>query len=120
MPAHLKSDPVAVGIWKSRSAELIKLKKLRPEQADAFAMYCKLVSDEQRLTQLVNEEGWTIATEKGPAINPTARMLNQTRNLLLASCKEFGLTIAAEARIPTEKPEEKPEDDALAAFGILG
>ena len=120
MPSVVKRDTMARNFWKDHAGMLINQKRLRPESAATFGLLCTLYADEQRLRAKIDEEGWTLDSPKGPIQNPTAAQLHRVRSQYIALAKEFGLTAAAEARIPVEAPSGEENANPLKAFGITG
>ena len=118
-PAHLKSRPLAVAFWREHADTLSASGRLKPEQAESFALLANLYADCRQLAEQLAAEGWVTGTDKGQAANPVARLLRDARRDYVALAREFGLTPAAEGRLPTEATggEEIDELDAeLRAF----
>jgi len=120
MPSTMKRDTIARNFWNDHAGMLITAKRLRPESAATFGLLCVLYADVQRLAARVDEQGWTLETPKGPIQNPTAAQLCRVRGQYIVLAKEFGLTAAAEARIPVEAPRDENDANPLKAFGITG
>jgi P27 family predicted phage terminase small subunit len=119
-PKAVKGDRLALAFWKSHVPRLIAQKMLRPEQSESFGMLCQYHSEILTLKARVDEEGPVIETKQGPVISPAARLLQQTRKDWQKLANDFGLTPAAEARIPKEATDGKEAANPLTAFGITG
>lgn len=118
MPTRVQAEPVAAAFWKRNAPQLLEAGRLGPEFADAFAMLALLESEIHALEKALADAGWVVDTERGPVANPAARLLRAARNDWVALARDFGITPAADARIPLEeKPvEEDDETRALRAF----
>lgn len=119
MPAHLKTRPLAVAFWKHHAALLVEAGRLKAEQAESFALLASLYADCRELAEQLAAEGWLTSTDKGQAANPVARLLRDARRDFVMVAREFGLTPAAEGRLPTEATggeEIDAEEAALRAF----
>jgi phage terminase small subunit len=108
-PEWLSGD--ALGFWKEKAPPLIVTGRLRSSSATAFAVFCQLACDCQRLAREVAEEGEVIASRT----NPKCRLLRDARRDLLTYSKAFGLDAASNARLPTSTAEALPENP-LTAF----
>ena len=113
-PEGLKTVPKALAWWKRHASLLAEADRLRPEQAESFALLCRLKVDCDDLADAVSKTGWTISTEKGEQPNPLARLLRDARRDFVALAREFGMTAASDARIPTEEDDGTPQDDEEA------
>ena len=120
VPSNIKRDTIAHRFWRDHAEMLIGFKRLRPESAVTFGLLCTLYADTERLRAKVDEEGWTLESPKGPIQNPTAAQLHRVRSQYIALAKEFGLTAAAEARIPVEADSGEDKSYPLTQFGITG
>lgn len=120
VPAPVACDAAALAYWNDLAPLLIQQKRLRPESAVTFGLLCSIYADEQRLRAKIDEEGWTLETAKGPVHNPAASQLHRVRTQYIALAREFGLTAAAEARIPVEASDGEENTNPLQAFGITG
>ena len=120
LPATVALDPIAARFWSDHVQTLIDNKRIRPESAETFGLLCILYADEQRLRAIVDEQGWVIETAKGPVHNPAANQLHRVRVQYVSLAKEFGMTAAAEARIPVEPESGEAETNPLTQFGITG
>ena len=69
---------------------------------------------------MVDEQGPVIDSKQGPIISPAARLLQQTRKDFQRLANDFGLTPAAEARIPKELDSGEDKSNPLTQFGITG
>lgn len=113
-PASLKAVPAALAWWKHHAPALIEAQRLRPEQAESFALLCRLKVDCDDLAVAVAKTGWTISTERGEQPNPLARLLRDARRDFVNLSREFGMTAASDARIPTEEDDATPKDEEEA------
>lgn len=117
VPAHVAARPLAAAFWDQHAQQLADEGKLRQVHAETFAQLCHLHADIMQLSEQVAAEGWVIATDKGQAISPTARLLQTSRRDYVALGGKFGLTAADEARLPTEEANNgEAEDDDEAAL----
>lgn len=103
-------DENAVAFWDEHAARLVDAHRLRPEHADTFATLCELAGDCRRLAARVATEGDIIETEKGPIGSPAARLLRDARRDFVNLARDFGMTAAADARLPIETTDGKEED----------
>lgn len=115
-PASIAHDPQAVAFWEAHAPQLAAAGRLRPEQAEPFAILCQLHADCVSLAKQVAAEGWITATDKGQAASPVAKLLRDARRDFVALARDFGLTAAAEARLPQDPNDAAKEDDAEAAL----
>jgi P27 family predicted phage terminase small subunit len=105
-----------VAFWEAHAQQLAAVGRLRPEQAEPFAILCQLHADCVSLAKQVAAEGWITATDKGQAASPVAKLLRDARRDFVALARDFGLTAAAEARLPQDPNDAAKEDDAEAAL----
>lgn len=108
-PEWLSGD--ALTFWHDKAPPLIATGRLRSSSATAFAVYCQLACDCQRLAREVAEEGEVINSKT----NPKCRLLRDARRDLLTYSKAFGLDAASNARLPTSTADESPKNP-LATF----
>lgn len=117
VPALVQADEVALAFWRRHADTLIKARRLRPEQADAFGVLCCLHSEIVVLMATVQASGAVIDTQKGPVPHPAAKMLRDARRDFVALSRDFGMTAASESRLPHEPPADVDEAEAeLRAF----
>lgn len=125
-PANVQAVPAAAGFWSRVAPTLIADGRLVPEQADAFAILCRLHAEILALEEQLLAEGWITATEKGQAASPVAKLLRDSRRDFVTLARDFGLTAAAAARIPQEPTsgkeidEDDPEAQVLAKLSLRG
>ena len=93
---------------------LIGTGRLKPEQGESFALLANLYADCRELAEQLAAEGWVTSTEKGQAANPVARLLRDARRDYVMVAREFGLTPAAEGRLPTESTNGEEVDELEA------
>jgi P27 family predicted phage terminase small subunit len=115
-PASIEHDAQALAFWDRHAPQLAAAGRLRPEQAETFAILCQLHADCVALAKQVAAEGWITATDKGQAPSPVARLLRDARRDFVALARDFGLTAAAEARLPQDPNDAGEEDDSEAAL----
>lgn len=124
-PANVRAIPAAAAFWSRVAPTLSADGRLVPEQADAFAILCRLHADILVLEEQVVAEGWITASEKGQQASPVAKLLRDARRDFVALARDFGLTAAAAARIPQEPDSGKEKDDdpeaqVLAKLSLRG
>lgn len=115
----------AAAFWQRVAPTLIADGRLVSEQADAFAILCRLHSDIRLLEDQVSREGFITATDKGQAASPVAKLLRDSRRDFVTLARDFGLTAASSARIPQEATDGKEDDDdpeaqVLARLSVRG
>jgi len=124
IPASVSAVPAAAAYWARVAPILIADGRLLPEQADSFAILCRLHADIRHLEDLVLAEGFVTATEKGQAASPVAKLLRDSRRDFVTLCRDFGLTAASAARIPQDptngKEDSDPETAILARLSVRG
>jgi P27 family predicted phage terminase small subunit len=81
---------------------------------DAFAQLCELHADCLQLAEQVAAEGWITATDKGQAASPVAKLLRDCRRDFISLAKEFGMTAAADSRLPKDGTDGQEESDPEA------
>jgi len=117
-PEHVAARALASVFWHDHAGALIASGRLRPELVESFAILCHLFADCRQLATQLAEEGWITATDKGQAASPVARLLRDARRDYLTYAKEFGMTAAADSRLPqdaTDGKEETSREEALLA-----
>lgn len=125
-PANVQAVPAAAAFWSRVAPTLVSDGRLVPEQADAFAILCRLHAEILSLEEQLLAEGWITATDKGQAASPVAKLLRDSRRDFVNLARDFGLTAAAAARIPTDpdngetKAEDDPEAQVLAKLSLRG
>ena len=124
VPANVAAIPTAAAFWDRVAPTLIADGRLLPEQADSFAILCRLHAEVRQLEDLVFAEGFITATDKGQAASPVAKLLRDSRRDFVTLARDFGLTAAAAARIPQDPPsgEEEGNEEAavLARLSVRG
>ena len=124
VPANVAAVPAAAAFWGRVAPTLIADGRLLPEQADSFAILCRLHAEVRQLEDLVVAEGFITATDKGQAASPVAKLLRDSRRDFVTLARDFGLTAAAAARIPQDPPsgEEEGNEEAavLARLSVRG
>ena len=113
-PARIKSRKTAAGFWTRHAPTLHSSGRLRPEMCDAFAQLCELHADCLQLAEQVAAEGWITASEKGQAASPVAKLLRDCRRDFISLAKEFGMTAAADSRLPKDGTDGQEESDPEA------
>jgi P27 family predicted phage terminase small subunit len=116
MPETILGNVRAVAHWERHAAALIASGRLHDEQAETFALLCEVWADVRRFSDLLLAEGDIIATDKGQAPHPAARMLRDARRDYVAMAKEFGLTAASDSRLPAGGGDGEEGDDEEAAL----
>ena len=121
-PAHVAARQAAAAYWKQHAQQLADDHRLRPVHVETFAQLCHLYADIMQLSEQVAAEGWVIATDKGQAISPVARLLQTSRRDSVALAGTFGLTAADDARLPSEEVTngEAEDDDETALRKFTG
>lgn len=120
MPDELLGNARAVEHWERHAPALVEAGRLHPEQAAAFALLCEWWSDIRRYGDLLLAEGDIIATDKGQAPHPASRLLRDARRDYVALARDFGLTAASDARLPTDGPDGEEDDEAAALRAFTG
>ena len=125
MPESVSLVPAAAAFWDRVTPALVAAGRLAPEQADTFAILCRLYADVRQLEDQVFAEGWITATDKGQSVSPVARLLRDSRRDFVTLAREFGLTAAAASRIPHEvtlgeTEDDDPETELLNRLSIRG
>jgi P27 family predicted phage terminase small subunit len=116
-PVHLADRPLAAAFWEAHAPTLAAEGRLRQIHAETFAQLCHLYADVRELGRTIAAEGWIMATEKGQAVSPVARLLRDSRRDFVTLAAKFGLSAADEARLPAAETDDvEDEDDALRAF----
>ena len=111
MPHGLAKNKPAAALWKRLAAGLAEDGRLTPDQAEPFAMMCKLYADVERLELRISKDGDTIVNTKGDIVkHPAHTMLRAARTEYVALARDFGLTAAAVARLPIEDDDAETED----------
>ena len=113
-PASIAHDAKAMSFWDRHAPQLAAVGRLRPEQADTFAILCQLHADCVTLADQVAAEGWITATDKDQAPSPVARLLRDARRDFVNLARDFGLTAVSEARLPQDPNDATEEDDEAA------
>ena len=120
LPATVACDAIAARFWSDHIQILIENKRIRPESAETFGLMCILYAEGQRLKEIVDQQGWTLTFAGRATVNPAVSQLHKIRIQYVNLAKEFGMTAAAEARIPMEPDSGEKEVNPLKAFGITG
>ncbi|MFO0422815.1 MAG: phage terminase small subunit P27 family, partial [Planctomycetia bacterium] len=116
MPHGLAKNKPAAALWKRIAPTLIDTGRLTAEQAEPFALMCRLHAEIERLDGRIATDGDTIVNTKGDIVkHPAHTMLRAARTEYVALARDFGLTAAAVARLPIED-DDADEDDPLAEF----
>ena len=116
MPQSVQLVPAAAAFWGRVSPALVADGRLVPEQADSFAILCRLHAEIRQLEDQVLAEGWITATDKGQAASPVAKLLRDSRRDFVTLARDFGLTAASAARIPQDQPDGEEEGDEESAL----
>ena len=124
IPASVSAVPTAAAYWARVAPILIADGRLLPEQADSFAILCRLHAEIRQLEDQVLAEGFVTATDKGQAASPVAKLLRDSRRDFVTLARDFGLTAASAARIPQDpkngEDESNPEAAILARLSVRG
>lgn len=116
MPHGLAKIKSAAALWKRLAPTLIDDGRLTPDQAEPFALMCRLHAELEQLEAEIRKTGYTLINSKGDVVaNPAHRLARAARNDFIALARDFGLTAAAVARLPIEDDDEEAEDP-LAEF----
>lgn len=115
MPSGLAKNKAAAAMWKRLAPSLVEAGRLTPDQADAFALVCRLHAEMEQLDARLAREGFVLDTVRGPVANPIARLARAARNDWVSLARDFGLTAASSARLP--EVDDEDEEDPLAEFG---
>lgn len=119
-PADVMKSPAAIRFWKKHAADLCNSGRLTPVMADSFAVLCKLHADVERLEAALAEAGEIVPTARGtPMPHPLVRMVRDARRDFAKLSCEFGMTAAAESRIPRQVDVSDAPANPLAQFGIV-
>lgn len=114
-PELVRKDPVAYAFWKKHASTLVADGRLTGSQVDSFGMLCQKHSLVVYYTALFNEQGPTIQDPSGRiSVNPVAVRLDKAQADFFNFSREFGMTTASMARLPSEgKDEAEDEGEAL-------
>jgi P27 family predicted phage terminase small subunit len=116
MPHGLAKNKPAAALWKRLSPTLIEDGRLTADQAETFALMCRLHAEIERLDLRIATDGDTIVNTKGDIVkHPAHTMLRAARTEFVALARDFGLTAAAVARLPIEE-DDAEEEDPLAKY----
>jgi P27 family predicted phage terminase small subunit len=116
MPHGLAKNKPAAALWKRIAPTLIEDGRLTPDQAEPFALMCRLHAEIERLELRIAKDGDTIVNTKGDVVkHPAHTMLRSARTEYVALARDFGLTAAAVARLPIEEDDET-ETNPLGEF----
>jgi len=111
MPHGLAKNKPAAALWKRLAPTLIEDGRLTADQAETFALMCRLHAEIERLDLRIAKDGDTIVNTKGDIVkHPAHTMLRAARTEFVALARDFGLTAAAVARLPIEDDDEEKED----------
>ena len=113
-PERISGRATAGAFWERHAATLHASGRLRPEMIDAFAQLCELHADCLQLSEQLAAEGWITATDKGQAASPVAKLLRDCRRDFISLAKEFGMTAAADSRLPKDATDGQEETDPEA------
>lgn len=115
-PAAVLEDEAALEFWEGHAPTLVADGRLRPEQAEAFAILCHLFSDMRSLAARIAKDGIIIETARTVIPHPAVKLRREARRDFVSLCRDFGLTAASEARIPhggEDPSDDDPEGDLL-------
>jgi len=116
MPHGLAKNKVAAALWKRLAPTLIEDGRLTPDQAEPFALMCRLHAELEQLEAEIAKTGYTLVNSKGDVVaNPAHRLARAARNDFVALARDFGLTAASVARLPIEEDDAK-EENPLGEF----
>lgn len=118
-PAYVAVVPAALDFWNRISGRLLAEGRLASEHVDSFGQLARIYADVLQLQDIIAAEGWVIATDKGQAVSPIAKLLRDSRRDFVTLAGKFGLTAADAARLPTDEDphgEEDADEKALRAF----
>lgn len=118
-PAYVAAVPAALDFWSRISGRLVSEGRLAAEHVDSFGQLARIYADVLQLQDIIAAEGWVVATDKGQAVSPIAKLLRDSRRDFVTLAGKFGLTAADAARLPTDEDphgEEDPDEAALRAF----
>ena len=116
IPEHVAARALAAKFWADHQATLIASGRLRQELAETFGLLCHWWADCRQLADQVAAEGWIIATDKGQAASPVAKLLRDSRRDYVTLAKEFGLTAASDSRLPQDPTDGKEDTDEESAL----
>lgn len=118
-PSYVTAVPAALDFWTRISPRLLAEGRLAAEHVDSFGQLARIYADVLQLQEIIAAEGWVIATDKGQAVSPIAKLLRDSRRDFVTLAGKFGLTAADAARLPTDEDshgQEDPDEAALRAF----
>lgn len=110
-PADVAANPLALAFWHEHADKLIATGRLRPEFAQTFGLLAVMIAECRDMTDRVKTEGALLPTRRGSRPNPLCRMLRDRRRDIVTLLREFGLTPASDARVPSHEPEGTDDDD---------
>jgi phage terminase small subunit len=110
-PADVAANPVALAFWHEHADTLVAAGRLRPEFADTFGLLTVMIAECRAMTDRVTAEGVLVPTRRGSRPNPLCRMIRERRRDIVALLREFGLTPASDARVPSRTPQGTDDDD---------
>jgi len=138
-PKELKAG--ARQLWEKQAPELVRLRFLRPSDAQAFARYCEHLVSWWTLTQKLKKEGWTYTSQSQHGelkrVNPTFLVRDRVEGRLQELEDRFGLNARARQELlkslahapgtlPLPEPEarqpepETPPAPEQSPIGFLG
>jgi P27 family predicted phage terminase small subunit len=117
MPHGLAKNKVAAALWKRLAPTLIEDGRLTPDQAEPFALMCRLHAELEKLEAEIETTGFTLVNSKGDVVaNPAHRLARAARNDYVALARDFGLTAASVARLPLEDDGDEEKKNPLGEF----
>ena len=115
MPLHLAvppavmSKPAAFEYWNQHAPALVADGRLTPASVEPFATLCRYHAEVIEHQAELDKEGAIIQNFRGQPIgNPRVQILLRVRRDFVSLARDFGLTPASYAKLPTQK---KAEDD---------
>lgn len=117
MPHGLAKNKVAAALWKRLAPTLIEDGRLTPDQAEPFALMCRLYAEIERHEERIAKDGDCIINKKGDVVkHPAHTMLRTARTEYVALVRDFGLTAASVARLPLEDEGDEEKKNPLGEF----
>lgn len=90
--------PAAAAVWEQAVAEL-EPKGLRPADLEAVRLMCVAACRARQAAAELDKYGLLVKGERGPMVNPMARLERDATMTYLRLAEQFGLTLASRMRL---------------------
>jgi P27 family predicted phage terminase small subunit len=88
----------AVPVWEQAVAELEPM-GLRPADLEAIRLMCVAACRARQAAASIDQYGLLVKGERGPMVNPMARLERDATMTYLRLAEQFGLTLASRMRL---------------------